>query len=103
MAEQDRREAAAILSMIAGEFRRALEAEREFFDWRHEHPDAPFGEQLHRFAKWIEASEPYATSYRRISGIFPERMDDPHELLLPIKDEMSAGPPALRRRAADAS
>ena len=34
MVEQDQRDAAAILSMIEGEFRRAIEAEREFLDWR---------------------------------------------------------------------
>jgi hypothetical protein len=90
MVEQDQRDAAAILSMIEGEFRRAIEAEREFLDWRREHPDASFGEQLHRFAEYIHASEPYARSYRRISGTFPERMNEVHELLLPIQGEMSA-------------
>ena len=57
MVEQDQRDAAAILSMIEGEFRRAIEAEREFLDWRRA-SDASFGEQLHRFAEYIHASEP---------------------------------------------
>jgi hypothetical protein len=40
MTEQDGRDAAAILSVIEDEFRRALEAEQAFLDWRETHPDA---------------------------------------------------------------
>ena len=100
MVEQDQRDAAAILSMIEGEFRRAIEAEREFLDWRREHPDASFGEQLHRFAEYIHASERYARSYRRISGTFPERMNEVHELLLPIQGDVSET--SRSRRVSDA-
>jgi hypothetical protein len=84
----DERDAEAILLTIEEEFRRALQAERTFAAWRRENPDAGIAEQLKMFAGWIEASEPYAASYRRISREFPHKMDRLHSLLLPVQREI---------------
>jgi hypothetical protein len=90
----DERDADTILLTIEADFRRALEAEQTYMRWRDDNPDAPFAEQLQMFAGWIEASEPYAAGYRRISKEFPIYMGRLHALLLPVQREIMGGPDA---------
>jgi hypothetical protein len=85
---RDERDAETILLTIESDFRRALDAEQTYVAWRHDNPNAPFANQLQMYAGWIEASEPYAAGYRRISTAFPGYMDRLHELLLPVQHEI---------------
>jgi len=82
----DNRDAEAIFSSVVDEFRRALQAERDFLTWRAGASPA-FDEHLRRNVECIEACEPWARSYRRISPVFPEHIERLQDLLFPIQQE----------------
>jgi hypothetical protein len=96
MPSADTRDAETILSQVGPEFRRACEAQREFFDWYGSRLEASFSESLHRFSEMIEAGEQWAASYRRVSAEFPTHTDRLHTLLRPIQHEVfgSGAPPS---------
>ena len=87
MAHDDNRDADTIMATVANVFRRACEAQRGFLDWYARDREAPLAERLGRFGDMVEASEPWAAGYRRISTVYPQFMRRLHDLLLPIQDE----------------
>jgi len=89
MREVDNRDANTLMMEVAAEFRRACEAQRRFLEW-HGNADetTPFAERLRRFVEMVAESEPWAASYERIRSRFPDRMDQLHALLLPIRREI---------------
>ena len=90
----DTRDAGAILSKIEAEFRGACEAQRDFLAWYGSRYEVSFAESLRRYCEMVEASAPWAESYRLISTKFPEYVDRLHALLLPIQhDAFGSGPP----------
>jgi hypothetical protein len=90
----DTRDGGTILSEIEAEFRRACEAQRDFLAWYGSRYEVPFTESLHRYGGMIEASAPWAASYRLVSTKFPEYVDRLHALLLPIQHEVFGSDPS---------
>jgi hypothetical protein len=43
---------------------------------------------MKRYLHWLEAAEPYARSYARIAGEFPQHMWRFKEIVLPIQREI---------------
>jgi hypothetical protein len=83
---EDIRSPEQILTDVAGEAKSAFSAELDFFEWRadHESHDFPGFMKL----QWLEAAEPYARSYARIAGEFPQHMWRFKEIVLPIQHEI---------------
>jgi hypothetical protein len=103
MADEDGRSAETILSLVQNEFRQACQAQQDFLAWYCSRAEVPFAESLSRYSEMIEASEPWAASYRRIRKEFPDHLDRLNALLLPIQHEIRAAadppqPDKLRRR-----
>jgi hypothetical protein len=88
MASADSSDAEAELSKAEVEFRRACEAQRDFLAWYSSRFEVPFAESLSRYSEAIEAGEPWAASYRRITREFPTYMERLHANLLPIQHEI---------------
>lgn len=74
-----------ILSTIADDFRRALEAERAFVEWERTHRSAAFAEFTERFVAWVDASETYVRKYHTIEEHFPVYSDKMHAALTPVR------------------
>ena len=79
--------AAEILSTIAADFRRALEAERTFVEWERTHRNAEFAEFAERFVQWVDASEAYVRKFHAIEEQFPVFSDKMHAALIPVRRE----------------
>jgi hypothetical protein len=91
------------LLKVEAEFRRACEAQRDFLAWYSSRFEVPFAESLSRYSEAIEAGEPWAASYRRISKEFPTYMERLHANLLPIQHEIfgTGRPPDPQQQPAE--
>jgi hypothetical protein len=76
------------LSKLEAEFRRACEAQRDFLAWYGGRFEVPFDESLHRYSEMVEASGPWAASYRRFKTEFPAHTERLHTVLLPIQQDI---------------
>jgi hypothetical protein len=79
-----------ILASIAADFRRALEAERDFVEWERTHRGAEFNEFARRFMEWVDASEAYVRKYHMIEEQFPVFSDKMHTALIPVRREFAS-------------
>jgi hypothetical protein len=74
-----------ILSTIAADFELALISEREFVDWERDHRGADFQEFAERFARWVDASEPFVRKYHTIEEYHPVFSDRMYAVLSPVR------------------
>jgi hypothetical protein len=85
---EDLRTPEQILTDVAKEAKIAFNAELYFFEWRADHESHDFPGFMKRYLHWLEAAEPYARSYARIAGEFPQHMWRFKEIVLPIQREI---------------
>ena len=78
-----------ILTTIATDFRRALEAERAFVEWERTHRTADFAEFAEKFVQWVDASEAYVRKFHTIEEYFPVFSDKMHAALNPVRREFA--------------